>query len=119
VRTAQRRTCTSRPDHVPVPLPHRPFLSGRATRRDVLVEREDVARVVPVLQCHQSRELLGTKELQSFEAALQPKVLPKAAGSFWDRTCRCSSYSSGVPMVMAGSSCSNPGFDVIQRVFEP
>jgi hypothetical protein len=25
----------------------------------------------------------------------------------------------GVPMVMAGSSCSNPGFDVIQRVFEP
>jgi hypothetical protein len=26
-----------------------------------------------------------TKELQSLEAGLQPKVLPKAAGSFWDR----------------------------------
>jgi hypothetical protein len=26
-----------------------------------------------------------TRELQSLEAALQPKVLPKAAGSFWDR----------------------------------
>jgi DNA invertase Pin-like site-specific DNA recombinase len=26
-----------------------------------------------------------TQELQSLEAALQPKVLPRAAGSFWDR----------------------------------